>query len=651
MLATKETHRVALCAWEIGRAESGYGAKAGGLGVIVEELPPELVRAAARQGVRLTVDTLSPCFGHYDRSRLRRLPFDVPVTIDGHTFPFQVFDRTVTENVRLGGARPSGGPGGTFATDEAAAGTPVDFRFVYFWDEGQLDWTTRDAIYATDPWVALRQYAAVGQAMAGFIRREGYDTVAHDTVVYDTVHLHDYHVGLVPFYLGDEALASLPVHLTIHNATYQGTTPAVAGGYGTLDVLNLPGRALFHDYFDFFGALNPLAACMRKVHETGGRITTVSGDLEGTWGYAAELRKSPAELYDEAFLQKGGPPGEVFVPNGHLDLFEKLPIAGITNGMAARNRPDELPELRADSLRALQARRNRPLFRDPAVQDAMLARDHSFDADHLEPKAELKTLLHRECFGEDAAPGTVIVCAVGRLVDQKNLGVVPDSIDAVLARKPHVRFVVLASATPGDAYGAAVEAALFRAAAVWPGRVWFHNGFDGPLSKLVLAGSDFALVPSRFEPCGLVDYEASLLGTVVIGRRTGGLAKVDRFAYLYDWLDVSDAWGESRALASRILTAVDVFGANPAQHARLVRAAMAVDASWDASAKRYVDLYRYGLLVKRWRAERRRIIEAFGEGLGAERALFAQYFEVGRAEYADPFDEDLVRFLREGERE
>ena len=74
---------------------------------------------------------------------------------------------------------------------------------------------------------------------------------------------------------------------------------------------------------------------MLKVHETGGKITTVSGDLAGTWGYAAELREVMRRC-GRGHSSKARSPGEVFVPNRHLDLCEKLPIAGITNGMSER---------------------------------------------------------------------------------------------------------------------------------------------------------------------------------------------------------------------------------------------------------------------------------------------------------------------------
>src|SRR5688500_511439 len=88
-----EKLRVAMPAWEIGRVATGLGVKIGGLGVVVEELPPELVKAAERRGLDLEIETLTPCFAHYDRGRLTRLDLRLPATLDGHTFEFEVYER------------------------------------------------------------------------------------------------------------------------------------------------------------------------------------------------------------------------------------------------------------------------------------------------------------------------------------------------------------------------------------------------------------------------------------------------------------------------------------------------------------------------------------------------------------------------------
>lgn len=606
MPSNSQKLRVAMLAWEIGRVESGLGTKIGGLGAVLEALPSELVKAARQQGLALDIEILSPCFAHYDRRRLTRLALSPHVTLGGHTFPFEVYQHV-------------------FDDGQCA---------IYFWDHGQLHWTTASAIYPSDPWMALGLYATVCQAMASYIQHGNFDIV----------HLHDYHVGLVPFYLGDDALRNVAVHLTIHNATYQGITPLREGGYSTLDYINLPGARLFHQYFDFFDRLNLLKACMLKVHETGGKITTVSGDLAGTWGYAAELRESAAQVWHRAYQQKHAPPGEVFVPNRSLDVLEKLPIVGITNGLSDAHRPEHMPELQAAVLHDMQERRGAraPLFTNPTTQHEMLTRDHTFDAQHLEVKAELKRLLHLEAFGTEPAWDPILLTVVGRLVEQKNLGLVADIIERTLAYDAGSKFVILAAAPDGDSTGKAAEAAFTQLAGRYPARVFFKTSFNQPLSRLILAGGDFCLIPSRFEPCGLVDYEASLLGTIVIGRATGGLTKVRHCAYLYDWLDISDRAGEAAAFFDQIAVAITTYRQQPARHAELMRTAMAINASWEPAAQQYLALYRYGCLAKQWYRARRQLIERFVAQMpAAERALFATFFLPGRQEYADRLDWEL----------
>ncbi len=604
--AKKKRMRVAMPAWEIGRASSGLGVKIGGLAVIVEELPPELVKAAAKQDVELEVETLTPCFGHYDKSRLTRTDMRVPVTVAGTTFELEVYEKVFPDGQKV----------------------------VYFWDDWQLSWTGAASVYPDDPRMGIEVYAVLSQAMAAYIREKDFDTV----------HLHDYHVGLVAHYLGDDYLRKVPIHFTIHNGTYQGTCPTSGNGPGLLRRINIPG-ARFHRYFEFHGHLNLMKACMLKVHESGGKITTVSGDIAGTWGYAAELRRSHAELMYEAYRQKGSPPGEVFVANRGLSLFEALPIAGITNGMSSRNRAENLPELKAGVLRALQKKRAQPIFRRPITQKAMLARNHNFSLADLAPKVELKRLLHFETFGSEPAGNPILMTVVGRLVAQKNLGLVAEVMEPVLDLDPGVKFIILASGN--DAQGKADEARFARLAARRPDRIYFNNSFNLPLSKLIFAGGDFSLIPSRFEPCGLVDYESSLLGNIVIGRATGGLTKVSHCAYLYHWLDVSDRAGEVHAFFEQIRAAIHTFRNDPERHARLVEAAVDVDASWDTSAGRYVDLYRYGLLVKKWRRERRRLVERFATSLKKDRALFSDFFIPARGGYSQPLDWELKASLND----
>jgi ADP-glucose type glycogen/starch synthase len=70
-----------------------------------------------------------------------------------------------------------------------------------------------------------------------------------------------------------------------------------------------------------------------------------------------------------------------------------------------------------------------------------------------------------------------------------------------------------------------------------PHQMWFHRivhefglgnrvavwGFDEELSRMAYAGSDFMMMPSLFEPCGLPQMVAPIYGTLAVGRATGGL--------------------------------------------------------------------------------------------------------------------------------
>jgi len=53
-------------------------------------------------------------------------------------------------------------------------------------------------------------------------------------------------------------------------------------------------------------------------------------------------------------------------------------------------------------------------------------------------------------------------------------------------------------------------------------RLGVHN-FDGRLSQLGFAGSDFTLMPSLFEPCGLPQMQAPIYGSLAVAHNTGGL--------------------------------------------------------------------------------------------------------------------------------
>ncbi len=595
--------------WEIGRVGSGFGAKAGGLGSVIQELPEELVKAASARDIRLEIEILTPCFGHYDRSKLDLDPLPVKVNLDKNVFDFSVYRRAVDENISI----------------------------VYFWDDKQLGWTNNQSLYPEDPEMGFKLYATVSQAMAGYIKRNRFNSV----------HGHDYHVGIIPFYLGREYLQKIPFHLTIHNATYQGIFAAGHDGPAEIDRIGLPGNELYDRYFNLNNSINFLRATVLFTHETGGKITTVSGDLQASWGYASELLMNHDDVIARALeLNPEKKPGEVFVPNCGLDAFQETGVLGITNGLASFNRAENIPELQAQVLREIKkAQGGRNLFNNSSVEKILLQKDHNFTPAKLKTKEELKKLLHMELFNSEPDGDLVILSAVGRLVSQKNFEIIASTAERILKSFPSVKYAILATPPGGDRNAQGLRNEFKRLSKSYPESFFYGDEFSQPLSRLILAGSDFALIPSRFEPCGLVDYEACALGTIVIGRKTGGLSKVECCSYLYEWLDIGDRYGEEEAFYRVIEEAVNTKLLTPARHNKLARSAMTLDSGWEKSASLYIDLYLYGLLLRAWHSRKNTIlkqVDRYAEALFEKYPFFPDFYRINSEDLLEKRMEQAV---------
>jgi len=71
------------------------------------------------------------------------------------------------------------------------------------------------------------------------------------------------------------------------------------------------------------------------------------------------------------------------------------------------------------------------------------------------------------------------------------------------------------------------------------------NKFEEDLAQLVFAAGDFFLMPSEYEPCGLTDLKAQLMGTLPIVHRVGGLVKVHdgQTGFSYEKGRAGGLWG------------------------------------------------------------------------------------------------------------
>lgn len=202
-----------------------------------------------------------------------------------------------------------------------------------------------------------------------------------------------------------------------------------------------------------------------------------------------------------------------------------------------------------------------------------------FDADDLAGKARCRDALLDES-GLTPSDGPLFGC-VSRLVDQKGLDVVLPVMDALLGRDESVRLVVLGSGLPD------LERAFKDLEARHSGRMHARLEFDPPFSSLVEAGSDFFLMPSRFEPCGLNQLISMRYGTPPVVRRVGGLRDtvVDgTTGFTFDALT-------PEALADAVDRACELHR-DPEALDRMRTAGMRADWSWARSAREYVQLYR-----------------------------------------------------------
>lgn len=217
---------------------------------------------------------------------------------------------------------------------------------------------------------------------------------------------------------------------------------------------------------------------------------------------------------------------------------------------------------------------------DPATDSRLPAR---YDLRDLGGKRTCRAALLRE-FGLPAGPRPPVVGMVTRLAGQKGLDIVCEALDGLFGLG-----CILVVLGTGDAK---IQAFLEAAARKRPDRLGLRIAFDDRLARLIYAGSDLFLIPSRYEPCGLTQMYSLKYGTVPVVRATGGLDDTIR--------EFDPASGTGTGFKFEAATAGALLGSvgkalevrsDVAYWLQLVRNGMAEDFSWDRSAAAYLELY------------------------------------------------------------
>ena len=223
---------------------------------------------------------------------------------------------------------------------------------------------------------------------------------------------------------------------------------------------------------------------------------------------------------------------------------------------------------------------------DPA-KDPLIPAKYSLK--DISGKAKCKAALQKE-FGLTQDPGVPIIGMVTRLVHQKGMDLLMPAIRSMV-KDMVVQFAILGSGTK------AMEDFFGGLPAKFPGRIGAWIGFNNQKAHLVEAGSDFFLMPSIYEPCGLNQIYSLKYGTLPIVRKIGGLKDtVEQYdestgsgtGFLFDKAD-------PMAVYYSVGWAVSTYYDRPHHMEKMKAEAMKKHFCWDEAAAKYEDVYTKAL--------------------------------------------------------
>lgn len=218
---------------------------------------------------------------------------------------------------------------------------------------------------------------------------------------------------------------------------------------------------------------------------------------------------------------------------------------------------------------------------DPEKDPALPAH---FSLKDLSGKTEVKKALMEE-FGLEVKEDRPLVGMVTRLTSQKGLDLLARILHDFMAED--VALVILGS---GDSR---YENFFSQAAASYPGKMSVRIEYNDALARRIYAGSDFFLMPSLFEPCGIAQMIAMRYGTLPIVRETGGLK--DTVVPYNQYTGAGDGFSfagcDPYVLLKVLRMAIETYGKEEALLG-LRSAAMTKELTFTASAREYGEIYQ-----------------------------------------------------------
>lgn len=197
-------------------------------------------------------------------------------------------------------------------------------------------------------------------------------------------------------------------------------------------------------------------------------------------------------------------------------------------------------------------------------------------------KRENKRVLCKR-FGLDSQYPTISF--IGRLVHEKGADLLPDLFRTYLESPQCVNFIVLGT---GDR---SLHHQFQEMRSRFVGYFDATLDYNESLAHQIYAGSDFMIMPSRVEPCGLNQMYCMRYGTVPIVRNIGGLKDTVMDIGKPDGYGITFNDFTLHAAQDAVQRAIDLFKDGRTM-AGVRKRIMGLDFSWNASAKEYINMYK-----------------------------------------------------------
>ncbi|ORY57893.1 alpha-1,3-glucan synthase [Pseudomassariella vexata] len=314
----------------------------------------------------------------------------------------------------------------------------------------------------------------------------------------DLYHINDYHGAAAPLYLLPK---TIPCALSLHNAEFQGMWPmrTPAETKEVCEVYNLDPDvvAKYVQYGSVFNLLHAGASYLR-VHQDGFGAVGVS------------------KKYGDR-------------------SFARYPIFWGLTKIGQLPNPDPTDTAAWD--------------KDAFLQETNVKIDNNFEAGRAGLRRQAQ-----EWAGLEVNPEAELFVFVGRWSLQKGIDLIADIFPSVLEQFPETQLICVGPVI--DLYGKFAALKLSKLMEKYPERVFSKPEFTA-LPPCIFSGAEFALIPSRDEPFGLVAVEFGRKGALGVGARVGGLGQMPGWWFTVESMAAAHLLAQFReAIVSALATKV-----------------------------------------------------------------------------------------------